>query len=413
MLRIFVSFGVLAGSLYGQTYPLEAVVITGTTVPEATVMEMAGLTRGMAVDKGAIEKACAKLGDSGLFADVQYQYKEGAKKGFVVTLSVVDQPGLTPATIDVPGVDEAEVWTWLAARFPAFDHKVPGAGAAQDYLAHEVERHLAGQLHGHHMVSQMETEMGPHGGSILSFRPDVLPQITALKFTGEHEVSEAELREMMLRVVGTDGYMERRFRSAVDLNLRGLYEQHGMYRVAFPGVKMEVAGEDAVTVTTLIEEGPQYTLGRVQFSGEGVPADEMEKSAKFKVGEVANWREIDRSIDEAAGVLRRAGYLDASATPERVFDEQRHVLTLRVPVERGPLYRLGKVNFSGLTPEQEAKARLAWTAQTGAAFEARYPTEFYQAFGKTVDVRQFKKWRVAAKKLPGHVVDLEIAFGGS
>lgn len=410
MPRIFICCWIFAGLAQAQKFPLEGVTLTGTKIPEAVVMEIAGLANGMAIDKAAIEQACAKLGDSGLFESVQYQYKPGPKHGYLVSLALPDRRRLLQGTIDVPGVEEDGVWKWIAARYPALDRKVPEAGAAEEFLAHEIERHVAAELHGHHVVSQMETDFGTGGGSLVSFHLDVMPQISELKFSGAQEVSERELREMMMRVTGPDGYMERQFRRKVELNLRGLYEQHGMYRVKFSGVAMARAGEDAVAVTTSIEEGPQYTLGAVQFTGEGLPVKDMETAAKFKTGKVANWREIDLGLLDAARVVRNLGYLDVADKPERVFDDAAHVLALRVPVNRGPLYHIGQVSFRGLTPEQEAKARSAWRTPNGAAMESRYLTEFAQAFGKAVDLRQFKKQTVNSKKVPGNVVDLEFVY---
>lgn len=395
--------------LCGQMHPLESVVVQGSGMSRDTVMGMAGLEIGKPVDKTSIEAACAKLGESGLFQDVQYQYKQGPKNGYAVMLALSDQPRLIRATIDVPDVNEPDVWKWISAKYPAYDRRVPEPGAAQEYLARDIENHLGAQLHGHHIVSQMETDVGG-GGSLISFHPDFLPQITGLKFVGPNEVPLSEIRPLMMRVLGSDGYMERRFKQAVELNLRGLYEQYGMYRVRFPEVRMERTSEKEVTVTTVIEEGPQYTLGSVDFSGEGVSAREMEKLTKLKSGEIANWREIDRGLFDAMRVFKATGYLDATPNPERVFDDSQHVLSLRVSVNRGPRYTLESVTFTGLTPEQEAKARQSWSLPTGAPYNEYYGSEFYRDFAKAVDVHQFKKWGVNLKRMPGHVVDVEVLF---
>lgn len=328
----------------GEKYPLEGLTLSGTKLSEPVVMEIAGLRLGAPIDKADIDQASTRLGQSGLFESVSYQFKPGPKRGYLVSFSLPDQSRFLPATIDLPGVEDAEVWKWMMTRFPDFNRRVPNSGAAQEFLAHEIERHTAPELHNHHVISQMETTIGPGGGSSMSFHLDVMPRIAELRFTGQQEVPELELRTLMAKVT-TDGYMERQFRNMVELNLRGLYEQHGMYRVKFPGVQMERTGDDAVVVTTRIEEGLRYTLGAVQFSGEGVSSKELVTAGKFRTGSVANWREIELNLRNSERVFTSAGYLDASAVPARAFDDERKVLALNVPVNRGPLYHLGQVRF--------------------------------------------------------------------
>ncbi len=102
-----------------------------------------------------------------------------------------------------------------------------------------------------------------------------------------------------------------------------------------------------VNVTTTIVEGPQYKLADVQLIGDELPADAMLAAAKFKKGEVANWTEIQQGIWRSEVPVKRLGYMDAVAQPERVLDDASQTLLLRLSIRKGALYHFGQVTFSG------------------------------------------------------------------
>ena len=380
-------------------------------------MEIAGLETGKPINKASIDAACRKLGESGIFDSASYRYGPGPKGGYLVTLTLVDEHSLVPASIDIPGVDDAEVWRWLSSRFPALDHKMPEPDAAQQFLARQIEAHLndlhlGGPLRGQHLVARMETNFSG-GGSLLSIQPEVLPRIASLSFVGEHEIAADELSGILTKAIGDLGYMDRRFRKLVELNLRPAYEDHGMYRVKFPSITSQPAADPAaVSVTTTIEEGPQYILGDVQLLGDDLPAEAMLKAAHFEKGKIANWTKIEDGLGAMQRPVMRTGYLDASIRPERVFDDQQHVLMLKVAVNKGPLYRFGQVQFLGLSPQLEAKALKIWAMQTGQPYDFAYVSDFIKEFSKATDLRQFKKITPSprANAFAAHVMDLTLMF---
>src|SRR5260370_22817998 len=174
-----ISLSVTALSMHGQdaAFPLESVSVEGTAISRATVLEIAGLRIGALVNKSAIEQACGRLQESGIFSAIDYHYAPGPKHGYVLTLKLMDPGSLSEAAIDIPGIDENEVWQWLSSRYPDFNHKVPGADVAQQYLARQIEAHLGARLEGQHIVSRLETEFAPRRRLIIAFQPEMLPRV--------------------------------------------------------------------------------------------------------------------------------------------------------------------------------------------------------------------------------------------
>jgi outer membrane protein assembly factor BamA len=392
------------------SFPLESVSLEGTVVSKRVVLEIAGLRLGSPIGQAAIEIACSKLKESGLFESIVYRYAPGPKHGYALTLTVADPKSLSDAAIDFPGLDDKELWQWLVSQFPAFDHRVPGNDPAQQFVAKKLEEHLVGKLDGQHVIARIEADLSRRK-TIVSFQPETLPRIAAMNFTGQHEMTAEELTGILQKVVADQGYTDRRFREAIELNLRRAYEERGMYRVRFPSVASLKASASTVNVTTAVDEGPKFTLGDVELIGDKLPVEAMLKAAKFKKGQIANWTEIQQGIWELERPLKRTGYFDAVAKPDRVLHDDQRVLDIRISFYMGPLYHFGQLHIAGLTAALESQARKMWKHQPGDPFDYDYPRDFFRAFFASVDSRQFKKFAANLQNAPGdHIKDFTLVF---
>jgi outer membrane protein assembly factor BamA len=305
-------------------------------------------------------------------------------------------------------VDEAEAWRWLAAKFHRFDRQVPQAEPAQQYLARQFEEYLGARLHGQSLIVRIETDL-ESGRMTLSFRPEHLPRTKAVTYTGNQALPSTALSAVLDPIAGNQDYTDRGFASALELNLRPLYEQLGLYRVHFtPSVQWVEAGAIA---SVAITEGEPYRLGRVQLIGEELPVDAMLAAVKLPVGKPANWKLIQEGVWAMERVVKRTGYFSASAMPEREFDDGARTLNLRIRVARGPLYHFGELNITGLTPELAGMARRLWKPKPGDAYDFLYGNDFLQAFSRVTDLHNFSKHDVVVKKgATDHVMDITLAF---
>jgi len=413
MLRVVLVWIAILYRIQAQSasFPLESVAVEGIALSKEVVLELAGLHIGSPVDQAAMEAASRRLNETGIFESVSYSYEPGPKQGYALTLKVPDPSSLFNATIDIPGVNDDELWRWLASRYPSLNHKVPANESGQQFVGRKLEEHLGAALEGHHVVARLETVLTPGGKSTISFQPDPLPRIIAINFMGESELTAQELVALIPKDVKEQGYTDRTFRRAVELNLRRAYEERGMYRVRFPSITAQRESGWSVSVTTSVEEGAKFSLGDVQIVGDKLPVDAMLKAAKFRKGEIANWTEIQKSIWELERPVRRMGYLHAAAKPERILHDDQHVLDVKIPFNLGQFYTFGQLRITGLTPNQEAQARKTWDLTPGAVFDYDYPKDFFPAFFRSVDSREFKKFNVTMQKGSGeNVMDFVLTF---
>jgi len=408
MLRKLAFALVLAYPVAAQSLPLESLVLEGTGISREAILSAGQLRIGGPADKAAFDKACGKLIGTGLFQTVSYRYAPGPKRGWVLTLTIQDQRQFSPASIDLPGADGSELWRWLTSLYPPFDHQVPDNDAAQDFLAKALAEHAKAVLDGQPVVTRVETDLRT-GKSQISFQPQTLPHVAAMNFTGQHELTAEALAAVLANKVTDEGYTDRRFRQVVELNLRPAYEEHGMYRVQFPKITAQKTSPGNVTVTTTIEEGPQFKLGEVTFVGDNLPVEAMFRAAQFKKGEIANWTEIEKSIREAEKPLKRTGYFKASAQPERIFHDDQLLLDLKIPFAMGPKFLAGKLSIVGLSPEDEATARKMWKLRIGDPYDYEYPAEFLKVFVPSVRT-EFRKINASTENQPHNFVDFLLIF---
>jgi len=258
------------------------------------------------------------------------------------------------------------------------------------------------------MTVRLETDFQTHK-SLLSFQPEILPRTQSLVFMGNQEVSSNELGAALNPVVKNEEFTQRKFATAVELNLRPVYEQHGFYRVQFtPGGDVSEAG---VAATVAIAEGMQYQLGKVELVGDNLPADAMTQAANLPSGKVANWKQIQQGIWEMERVVRRTGYMETSATPDRAYDDAAHLLNLKIRFNKGPLYHFGEVHFTGLSPDLEARAQHIWKHKPGDPYDYGYVNDFFKEFSHGADLRNYRKFSAKTHQGSGdHVQDITLVF---
>jgi outer membrane protein assembly factor BamA len=125
-------------------------------------------------------------------------------------------------------------------------------------------------------------------------------------------------------------------------------------------------------VTAAIEEGPVYTLKSAAVEVDGKPV----QGGKFPLGATANWKLVDKGVDELVTGLRNEGYLAAAAKTSRTLNEADRTADLRVGINRGPQFTFGKLTIQGLSPVVAERVRKFWTVAEGAPLGERAPVDF-------------------------------------
>lgn len=324
---------------------------------EAAVVPCSGLHPSDAFSTEALDAASRRLIDSGLFT-FNYSYApkmEGGRPVYTVTFKVQeDTSHMVPVLLDLPGIDGQTYWSELQKQEPALQPLMPNNDAAGTYYQHSTETIL--QDAGHAMPLSLKQAADLRTGKMTNiFRPANAPKLMAVEFKGNQGINSALLEKTIHGIVIGRDYSAMELREVVSLNLTPLYAEFGYLRVQYGQITPAQQG-DSVTATIGIDEGHTWNLGAVEIEGTDLPLDEMKHDAKFPVGRLANWKQIEQACQDMQMPLRKAGYLTRRVSePQRVFHEDSGIVDVHVSVDKGPQFHFGELQFVNM-PDRLAQS---------------------------------------------------------
>jgi len=376
----------LAAVAAQTVFPIDALYVEGAErMPVEGVLRVAGLTIGQPAAPADFEAAAARLTATGLFHAVHYRYRPSPRQGYEVTFQVLEFEESKPVRLSVPDFDEAQLWEALQQCDPLLLQDMPASDGAAAYYARAIERFLAQQGRPERIVSTTTADLNRYR-MVVVFRPEVLPKVTAVRFEGALSVPEEALAKVVrAQIVGTE-YMEQSFNELLAYNVRPLFEERGRLNVRFSRPAL-VKSAGGVAVTVPVEEGPAYRLGPVTIRSAGVPVEELRQAAAFKIGELANWREISIAVSNLQRFLTRYGYLHAESRIERSLDDAAARADLIVWLTPGRKSVFGELRFSGIPDALAARLRHLWKLAPGAPMNLEYVGEYLSAVGADSGVR--------------------------
>ncbi len=402
----------LSGLAFAQAPLYEVRVVGNERLSAADIVAASGLRTGQSVTRDDFDAANRKLFETGFFASVNYRYDAKTRAnvvGFSLTLQVVEEPAETQVIVDIPGVDDATLWRDLAATSPFARPQMPQNEHAAAYYQQAIETWLRQNKRQDQIVMKDETDLS-RGTMAVVFVPANLPKIGEVVFSGNAALDNVTLERAIVKVAPGADYTDRLFRRMLELNVRPLYEEKGHLSVSFPHVTIADPAAATSTVNVEINEGPAWTLGKVELAGPGLPVDEMRAAARFPEGRLANWKQILASIESMELVLKRKGYLNVSSKPVRSFHENGNVVDLTVQVRKGVQFLFAGLQISGFGPELEQKARKLWKLREGDPMDVPYVNEYIRGMLDALHI-QVRSISNSLHVRPGtNLVDVVMAF---
>ncbi len=135
------------------------------------------------------------------------------------------------------------------------------------------------------------------------------------------------------------------------------YHNHGYIqaRIAAPRVTYE---QDSIYVNVKIEEGPQFSVGKVDIEGDLVhPKKELLEKLKISTGQILNREIIREDILNLADIYSDNGYAYADISPRIDKDVERHKADITYAIGKGPLVYFEKIIITGNTKTRDKVIR--------------------------------------------------------
>ncbi len=395
-------------------YPISKIIIKGNKVlPADEIIAASGLKIGEAADKARFEQARKQLEATGMLDSVGYQFEPAdSGKGYVATFNVDEVSPLYTVQFEGLNASRDDINKYLKSKEVLYNGKLPPTSFIIERYTHEIETYLASIKHPETVVSNVV----PSGADAydLVFRNGApLPSIAEVTFEGNKAVLITDLEHAINDVAYGTPYSQYTFKLLLENQIKPLYEAKGYLGVKFLNITTEPSKTvKGIVIHLTVDEGPVYKLTKVSLSG--VTREEtadLGKIAAFKIGDVANFDDVNESVDRIKKQLIHDGYIHAEAEVVRRLDEPQKTVGVLVKLTKGPQYHYGKLTIKGLDLDGEAQIQKLWAGKPDKPYNADY-ADFFLArikeqglFDDLGDTKAIKT--VDDQK---HIVDITLDF---
>ena len=398
-------------------WPIEKLMVEGNrNYAAGQVLAVAGLKIGQLAGKEEFDAGRDRLVASGAFETVGYKFEPGPSgQGYVATFQVTEVEPAYPVRFENLGVPAADLEAMLHAKDPLFStKKLPSTRPVLDRYVGWLQDYLGSKGNAEKLTARLNP-VGTDQFEIV-FRPARnYPSVAQVTFEGNKGVDQNTLRNAIAGVAIGQPYTEDRFRELLNTGLRPTYEARGYLRVKFLKVRTEpVKDVEGLHVFVTVDEGDVYQLDKVAIDGPTpVSAPALLKAGEIKTGEVANFDKVNEGLEKMRLVLRRAGFLDAKLTPNRVLDDAKKTVAVGIRIDPGTQFTMGKLTIVGLDINGEFEMKRIWSLKEGRPFNPEYPQAFLNSVREQALFDNLGETKPTVNlNQQDHTADVTLTFGG-
>jgi outer membrane protein assembly factor BamA len=347
---------------------------------EHDVVSASGLRLGQFAGEEEFKQAAQKLGETGLFTQLNYSYKYSTA-GCDLELQVAENDHLVPIIFDnFVWFSDDELLHMLHDRVPLFDGRVPGGGHLTDQIADALgsilgERKIAGRVE--YMAS------GPLNGGIESYDYKLSMHAISIRnidFPGAAS-DEATALQVAAKPLSGQDYLRTKMHVQQKFNFLPVYHARGYLKAEFAEAQAKVAQDGAQTLVDVsfpVTPGVKYKLTDIKFAGNRVfPAEKLRELIHLKTGEPANSVELEEDLQQIQKLYGTKGYLFAHADAVPTMDDTATTVGYQLDVTEDEMYRMGELNIDGIPPENSKKMLAQWQMKKGDPYDSSYQQRFF------------------------------------
>ena len=358
-----------------------------TRLEPAAALAPVDLHIGDAASRAAIATAVRKLWASGFFADIE-AYLEPRPEGVALHFWVREKPSIR--RIEIEGrdaVSDEDVRQAITLK--------PFAILKTEALKQSAEKIRELYVGKGFFLVHVEPTVAPVADSrnevdvTFTLREQDKVSVRSITFLGNHKVPKEDLLGAMQTAVGHElgwltqaGTYKEEFLQADVMRLQSLYYDRGFVTVKIgePQVAISVDRRH-VHITVRIEEGEQFRLGSVRFSGDfELPAEvkparpAVEQNTLIAVtqvrqGDVFNRSKLFEDVQALTDLYRDRGYAYANVVPNSDVDPEKKLVLLELEVDRGQEVSIERIDMRGNTRTRDKVIRRELVINEGERFD--------------------------------------------
>ncbi len=320
------------------------------------------------------------LWDSGFFDDIEVDMTRD-DRGVILRFLVRERPNIKAvefegnSEIENDKLQEAiEVKANTILSVPAVRRsvqKIKDAYAEKGYFLADVESAIEPQRDNEVIIRFKITEHSP-------------VTVRRITFVGNYNVPEDELRAVMqtgqggLFSFGSGGpYRQDVFERDV-LMLNALYYDKGYMNVSIGTPRVMLTPDrEGIEITLLIHEGPRFKIRQLKVYERDNEGREVEplggrralrQLVRAKSGDYFNRAELVKDLQAVRTLYRDAGYANVEAEPETELDPVKKEVDIIIPIRRGPLVHVERIEVKGNTKTRDKVLRREMEIEEGNLF---------------------------------------------
>jgi outer membrane protein assembly factor BamA len=348
---------------------------------EDEVIRASGLRLDSETTEADFKKAVQKLGDTGLFTEVEYSYQY-SDVGCDLEFKLTENDKLVPVLFDnFVWFSDDELISALRSRIPLFEGKVPLSGSLPD----QVNDALSAILASRKIAGQVEYEpTAALNGPVTSYTYTVKFHpvlIRSMKFPGASPQELPALQAAAKALAGQE-YLRSAMRPHESLDFLPVYLAGGYLKARFADSQAKVVQDGAQTfvdVSFPVTPGEQYKTTQLVLTGVSVfPEAEIRAAIHQKIGDPANAVQLQEDLQEIERKYGTKGYLMAQVIADPIIDDANATVSYRLNVNEGDLFRMGDLQIDGIDAEAARKLAAQWQIKRGDPYDNSYLRRFFR-----------------------------------
>jgi outer membrane protein insertion porin family len=340
----------IIGELYQKQIITDIAVAGNKRIEKDAVLRILDTHTGDIFKPENVSKDLKKIYDMGYFDDVLVE-KESHDKGVKIVFKVVEKPSIREIRFKKNKVYETEELMESINIKTGSILNVHTLNSNVDRL-----RLLYTEKNYHNCSITYEIIPLEHSQADILFIIEEGEKIRVEKisFEGNTYFSEKKLKKAMNT---SEKGIFSFFTSSGDLNetevkndavkIESLYKNNGFIDAKVSDPDIEI-GKEYISIHFKIEEGAQYKIKKIDFSGDLIlTKEEILKKIKSREGELYNREEIRNDMNYIADLYSQQGFANVQINPLIDKIENEHLMTVDYSINKGAPVYFRNVNISG------------------------------------------------------------------
>jgi outer membrane protein insertion porin family len=368
------------------------------SIPADTIRAHIFTRPGDIYDLGAIERDFNSLWNTNYFEDIRFE-REATPKGWRLHVYVKERPRVKDISyLGINAISKSDI-------LDRFKQDKVGLSPESQYdptkikHAEVVIKQLLAE-HGHQFAT-IRTEIRPippaSVGVTFVVREGPKVKVGRIRFEGNRHVSSRDLRHAMhfLRPIGIPHsiFLENLFAKTYDATkleddmelVREEEQNRGYFKavVGDPKTQIRDTGHTgfhipllqhgpgkAIDITVPIEEGEQYRLAAITFSGNKTLNNNKALRGVFplKDGDVFSRQKFAKGLENLKTAYGTQGFINYTPIPTPTFDEAKKTVSWNIEVDEGKQFYVRRIEFQGNTTTRDKVIRRELALEEGQQY---------------------------------------------